>query len=154
MNLSMLQAVEPSSISDGDKRAAQEASRALAQLGGRGSVHVEAEAANGSHQTFVLPAAAVRLMTDMLVHLAAGRVVSVLPENAELTTRQAADMLNVSRPHLVKLMGQGAIDFHMVGAHRRLRLEDVIAFKARRHQDAGKAMGELASEAQELGMGY
>ncbi|WP_227323937.1 excisionase family DNA-binding protein [Acidisoma silvae] len=154
MTLSMLQTVEPSSISDSDKRAAQDASRALAQLSGRGSVHVEAEAANGSHQTFVLPAAAVRLLTDMLVHLADGRAVSVMPENAELTTRQAADMLNVSRPHLVKLMGEGAIDFHMVGTHRRLLLEDVISFKARRHQETGRAMDELAAEAQELGMGY
>lgn len=154
MTLSMLQTVEPSSISDSDKRAAQDASRALAQLSGRGSVHVEAEAANGSHQTFVLPAAAVRLLTDMLVHLADGRAVSVMPENAELSTRQAADMLNVSRPHLVKLIGEGALPCHMVGSHRRVMLQDVIAYKAKRHREAGEAMDALAAEAQELGMGY
>lgn len=154
MTLSMLQTVEPSSISDSDKRAAQDASRALAQLSGRGSVHVEAEAANGSHQTFVLPATAVRLLTDMLVHLADGRAVSVMPENAELSTRQAADMLNVSRPHLVKLIGEGTLPCHMVGSHRRVLLQDVIAYKAKRYREAGKAMDELAAEAQELGMGY
>ena len=154
MTLSMLQKVDYSRISDSDKRAALDASRALAQLSGRGSVHIEAEATNGSHQTFVLPAAAVKLLTNMLVHLANGRAVSVMPGNAELTTRQAADMLNVSRPHFVQLMGKGAINFHMVGTHRRLLLEDVIAFKACRHQEMDRAIEELTAEVQELGMGY
>src|ERR1700761_7664490 len=154
MTLSMLRTIEPSSISETDKHAAHEASRALAQLSGRGSVHVEAEAANGSRQTFVLPAAAVRLLTDMLVHLADGRAVSVMPEDAELTTRQAADMLNVSRPHVVKLIGKGALPHRMVGTHRRLLLQDVIAYKARRYRETGEAMDELAAEAQELEMGY
>jgi excisionase family DNA binding protein len=154
MALATLQTVEPGSISETDRRAAQEASQALAQLSGRGSVHVEAEAANGSHQTFVLPAAAVRLLTDMLGHLANGRTVSVTPDNAELTTRQAADLLNVSRPHLVKLIGEGALPHHMVGTHHRLLLQDVLAYKAKRHRETGKAMDELAADAQEMGMGY
>jgi excisionase family DNA binding protein len=150
----MLRTVKPSSLSDADKRAALAARRALAELSDHGSLHIEAEASNGSHTSFNLPAAAVRLLTDLLGHLGDGRTVSVTPDNAELTTRQAADLLNVSRPHLVKLIGEGALPHHMVGTHHRLLLQDVMAYKAKRHQETGKAMDELAAEAQELGMDY
>lgn len=154
MTLSMLQTVEPGSISETDKQVAQEASRALSRLSGLGRVHVEAEAANKVRQTFVLPATAVRLLTDMLTHLAEGRSVFVMPENAELTTQQAADLLNVSRPHLVKLVETGTLPHHKVGTHRRVLLRDVLSYRATRTGEARAAMDELAAQAQELEMGY
>lgn len=98
MSSAMLKTVKSGLLPEADIEAARDASRALARLGSRGGVHVQAEE-GGERQDFVLPATAVRLLTDMLALLAQGRSVVVMPEDAELTTQQAADMLNVSRPY-------------------------------------------------------
>src|ERR1700722_20228550 len=102
MTLAMLKV--PDSISERDQEVAREASRALAQMAGRECVRVEADAgdeAGSVKQTFILPAPAVRMLTEILAALADGRSVIVSSGDAELTTQQAADMLNVSRPFLV-----------------------------------------------------
>jgi excisionase family DNA binding protein len=101
-----------------------------------------------------LPASAMRLLVDILGELAEGHAVKVVPVHAELTTQEAADMLNVSRPHLVKLLEEGALPFHRAGKHRRVRFADLMQFKARRDQASEDAMAALAKQAQELGMGY
>ncbi|MGE1153094.1 helix-turn-helix domain-containing protein [Pseudomonas kitaguniensis] len=72
----------------------------------------------------------------------------------ELTSQQAADRLNVSRPHLVKLLEEGALPFTKTGRHRRIRFSDLIAFKQRRDEEIHEAMNALAQQAQELRMGY
>jgi excisionase family DNA binding protein len=82
-----------------------------------------------------LPAGAVALLMDILEAMAAGRGVSIIPENAELTTVQASEILNVSRPFLIKLLEEGAIAHRKVGKHRRVRAEDVMAYKATIDQD-------------------
>jgi excisionase family DNA binding protein len=86
--------------------------------------------------------------------LADGNAVKVVPIHAELTTQEAADMLNVSRPHLVKLLESGALPFHKAGKHRRVRFADLMAFKAERDRASSLAMEELARQAQELRLGY
>ena len=101
-----------------------------------------------------LPTSALRLLVDILAELAEGNAVKVVPVHAELTTQEAADMLNVSRPHLVKLLEEGALPFHRVGKHRRVRFADLMQFKAQRDQASEDAMAALAKQAQELGMGY
>lgn len=154
MAMSMLKAVEPGFVSDADRLAAQEASRALAKLSGNGGVQVDAQADTGERQTFVLPAAAVRLLTDMMAQLAEGRSVAVMPRHAELTTQQAADLLNVSRPYLVSLLEQDKLPFKKVGTHRRVQLQDLLAYMEARNKVSDDAMDALAAEAQELGMGY
>ena len=153
MTIALLKTVEPGSA-EAEREAAQDASRALSRLSGHGCVHVEAVAEHQERQTFVLPATAVRLLTDMLAHLAEGRSVAVMPEDAELTTQQAADMLNVSRPHLVKLLEDGRLSFHKAGTHRRVRLRDLLAYRHQRAAEAEAAMDELAAQAQEHGLGY
>jgi len=104
--------------------------------------------------SLVLPTSALRLLVDILGELAIGNAVKVVPVHAELTSQEAADLLNVSRPHLVKMLEEGAIPFTKTGRHRRIRFSDLMAFKQRRDEESQKAMEALAQQAQELGMGY
>lgn len=101
-----------------------------------------------------LPAGAVALLMDILETMASGRGVTLLPENAELTTVQAADMLNVSRPYLIGLLDQGAIPHRKVGTHRRIRIEDVMAYKSAIDQEREAVLDALVAEAQNQDMGY
>lgn len=104
--------------------------------------------------TLVLPTSALRLLVDILGELAIGNAVKVVPVHAELTSQEAADLLNVSRPHLVKMLEEGAIPFTKTGRHWRIRFSDLMAFKQRRAEESQRAMEALAKQAQELGMGY
>ncbi|MGA8027524.1 MAG: excisionase family DNA-binding protein [Bryobacteraceae bacterium] len=108
----------------------------------------------GKEQPIELPAGAVALLMDILAAMAAGRGVTLLPENAELTTVQAASILNVSRPYLIKLLTEGAIPFRKVGKHRRILMEDVMTYKGRIDREREAVLDQLAAEAQEHDMGY
>lgn len=101
-----------------------------------------------------LPAGAVALLMDILEAMAAGRGVTIVPENAELTTVEAAGALNVSRPYLIKLLDEGLIPHRKVGKHRRIRMEDVMAYKARDDREREAILDQLVGEAQEQDMGY
>lgn len=98
-----------------------------------------------------LPAGAVALLLDILEAMAAGRGVTIIPENAEMTTFEAAEMLNVSRPYLIKLLEEGAIPHRKVGKHRRIRMEDLMAYKARDDRERDAVLDQLVREAQEQG---
>jgi excisionase family DNA binding protein len=105
-------------------------------------------------QPIELPPGAALLLMDILEAMAAGRGITLIPENAELTTVQAADVLNVSRPFLIKLLEEKALPCRKVGAHRRIRMEDVMAYKARIDADREAILDQLVAEAQEHDMGY
>jgi excisionase family DNA binding protein len=105
-------------------------------------------------QPLELPAGAVALLMDILEAMAAGRGVSIIPENAELTTVQAAAILNVSRPYLIKLLAEGAIPYRKVGKHRRILMEDVMTYKNRIDQEREAVLDQLAADAQANDMGY
>ncbi|MFA5551301.1 MAG: helix-turn-helix domain-containing protein [Trueperaceae bacterium] len=107
-----------------------------------------------NEQTLELPAGAVALLMDVLEAMAAGRGVTLIRENAELTTVQAADILNVSRPYLIKLLDENKIPHRKVGKHRRILMEDLMAYKARDDKERQAVLDELAREAQEEGYGY
>ncbi|MBV9565465.1 MAG: helix-turn-helix domain-containing protein [Bradyrhizobium sp.] len=102
----------------------------------------------------VLPKAATSAIADVLTELAGGHAVTIVPVDADLTTQQAADYLNVSRPYLIGLLEAGKIAHHMVGTHRRIRFQDLAAFKAVSEKRRREIMEELAAQAQEEGMGY
>ncbi len=101
-----------------------------------------------------LPDDAAAMVRRLLEDYAAGRRPRVIPDEAEVSTFQAADILNVSRPHVIKLLDEGAMPCRMVGTHRRIRLTDVMAYKANKDLVSDAAMDELVAQAQELKLGY
>jgi excisionase family DNA binding protein len=140
---------------------AQASSRQLSKFLGKHSVesqlsgfrlHVQAD--DEPEEVVVIPMAAFRLLTDILTQMACGNAVTLMPINAELTTQQAADILNVSRPFLIGLIDTNKIPHRKVGTHRRIRFDDLMAYKQDIDQKRLQTLEELAAEAQELGMGY
>ncbi len=109
---------------------------------------------DGSEQILEIPSIAYKLLIDILSQMAQGNAVTLIPVHAELTTQEAADLLNVSRPYLIKLLESNKIPFHKVGRHRRIRFEDVMNYKNQIDSDRIQALDELAAQAQELDMGY
>lgn len=101
-----------------------------------------------------IPESAVELLQLILVEIAKGNPVSVIPGSAELTTQQAADLLNVSRPYLIDLLEKGEIPHRKVGTHRRVRYEDVRNYKECIDAARRRVLDELTVQAQEHGMGY
>lgn len=99
-----------------------------------------------------LPPSLFLVLKTIVSHLTLGRAVTIVPINREMTTQEAADILNVSRPYLVKLLEQGSIPFIKVGTHRRIRLENLLEYKERRNAERDKALAELTQLSQDLGL--
>jgi excisionase family DNA binding protein len=108
----------------------------------------------GAETPIVVPAEAFRLFVEILAELANGNAVTVAPVHAELTTQQAADLLNVSRPYLIGLLEDGHIPFRRVGNRRKVLLADVLDYKRRDDRDRDEILRELTAEAEEHGLGY
>jgi excisionase family DNA binding protein len=99
-----------------------------------------------------VPREAAVLLAQVLGYLASGEGVTVMPESAELTTQQAAEFLNVSRPYLIKLLETGKIPFRLVGTHRRVRFRDLREYKNRDDLERRRAADDLTGLSQELGL--
>jgi len=108
--------------------------------------------ADDKDETLVVPRGAVELLARILAHMAAGQGVSVVPTHAELTTQQAADLLNVSRPFLIGLLDAGEIEYRRVGKHRRIKAQSLMAYMARDDQERREAANELTRLNQEMGL--
>ena len=134
-----------------DSALAKVSSQQLAAHLGNAGLRLELKTGTTSEE-LVLPPSALRLLVRILTEIGQGNAVTLTPIRAELTTQQAADLLNVSRPHLVKLLDEGAIPSRKVGSHRRVELEDLLVYKrdflAKRHA----ALDELQALSQELDM--
>ncbi|SDM84366.1 excisionase family DNA-binding protein [Allokutzneria albata] len=105
----------------------------------------------GPGVALVLPRPAVEMFAHVLAAMANGQGVQIMPLHAELTTQQAADQLNVSRPYLIGLLERGEIPFRLVGRHRRIRFDDLVDYQRRDDLRRKDAIDELTRLDQELG---
>ena len=103
-------------------------------------------------EPITIPANIFRTMIQMLVEMGNGNAVAVVPVSAELTTQQAADLLNVSRPHLIKLLNAREIPFRMVGTHRKLPARDLLNYRDRAVQNRRLALTEMVDLDAEYGL--
>lgn len=101
-----------------------------------------------------IPKKALSLLFHILSNMAQGKSITLIPSDAEVSTQQAADMLNVSRPHLVKLLEDGEIPFKKVGTHRRIELIQLIAYEKKVKENRNEKLDFLAKQAQDLNLGY
>ena len=103
------------------------------------------------HDTLTVPRSAVELLARILEHMSKGEGVALVPSHAELTTQQAADLLNVSRPFLIGLLDTEEIEYRKVGKHRRIKAESLMAYKRKDDLRRREAADELTALSQEMG---
>lgn len=108
----------------------------------------------GEKNVLIVPKKALSLLFEIMNDMANGKSITLLPSDAEVTTQQAADLLGVSRPHLVNLLEKGEIPFKKVGTHRRIALKDILEYKQGLKKKRAKELHFLAKQAQELNLGY
>lgn len=138
--------------SDEEVQLAQVSSRTLATFlstGGNLRLHV----ADQPHREIVLPASVLRLLVDLLTSMAEGNAVTLVPIHAELTTQQAADLLNVSRKFLIdELLETNKIPFRKVGSHRRILFQHLMEYKRENDAKRLEAIDEMVAHDQLLGL--
>lgn len=108
----------------------------------------------GEKTNIKIPSSALAFLNTIFEHMAKGKAISIIPSETEVSTQQAAEMLNVSRPHIVKLLERGEILFSKVGTHRRIKLKDLEHYREKSARERKKHLAELAKQAQKLDMGY
>lgn len=139
--------------SEADARLAAQSSPRFSRLAARRRQSLKVRV-DQDEDTICIPMSAVRLLADILAQMAKGNAVTVVPTNAELTTQQAAELLNVSRPFLIEQLEKGMIPFRKVGTHRRLLFRDLMAYKDAIDRNRLKALEELSALDQQHGLGY
>jgi excisionase family DNA binding protein len=136
----------------------EEARAAIRGLAGtrrrKASPQITVRPDKGTGTTVTIPGAAFDLLLEILGQMANGNAVTIVPVHAELTTQQAAEVLNVSRPFLVQLLESGAVPHRKVGTHRRILFADLMAYKERDAARRREVLAELAAEAQKHGLEY
>jgi excisionase family DNA binding protein len=143
---------EPTVPSDQDAARAREVRRVLEKHSAdRKALRVQITAGRKA-ETLDLPPVVTRLLMSILKETAAGHAVTLVPLEPEITTQQAAELLNVSRPYVVSLIDKGTLPARMVGNHRRLPLQDVLAYKADSRAKRRQTLRELTALDQELGL--
>jgi excisionase family DNA binding protein len=138
---------------DESRQAKEAVCRLLPYLRARRGIRMQIVEEDAPKDAIAVPANALRLLAHILTHIAQGRAVTLVPIHAELTTQQAADFLNVSRPFLVGLLERGEIQHRKVGRHRRVLFHDLFEYKRRTDAARAAALYELTPEVQEMALG-
>ena len=133
---------------------AKASSRTLAKYADADRVHMTLRGSNGESDELVLPGHVLQILLTVLSEMSQGNAISLIPRHQELSTQEAASLLNVSRPFLVGLLEKGEIPHHKVGAHRRVRLQDVLAYKENVDRQRLEALDGLIDLSQQDDMGY
>lgn len=102
-------------------------------------------------EEILLPESVYNALRQVIHAMASGKAITIVPRDREMTTQEAADFLNVSRPYLIKLLEQGEIPYTMVGKHRRICSQDVLAYKQQRNVQRRKHLSEFTNFLQEEG---
>ena len=146
--------IDPTIAPENEALVAEAASRAIEQneAGGKTGLRVQITEAGREVATLDVPPSAVKLIRTMLKEMGSGKALTLVADEAEITTKQAADLLHVSRPYLVGMIEKGELPARMVGKQRRLPLKDVLAFKKDNEAKRREALRELAALDQELGL--
>lgn len=105
-----------------------------------------------SHEKIILPKMAVELLGEILKSMSEGIPISIVPEATEVTTQKAAEIIGCSRPHLVKLLETGEIEFIKVGKHRRINIEDVYKYKLKMKESQKQRIIEMMNFDEEIGL--
>jgi excisionase family DNA binding protein len=155
MRTVLFENLEPVAPTESESKLARESSHRLAAYT-NASEGLQMQIVKNGRKSDMLevPASAIRLLGHILTEMAQGNAVTLVPIHAELTTQQAADLLNVSRPYLVKLLDEGKIPHRTVGKYRRVRFDDLMNYRKREEKKRLQALDALAAQAQELNMGY
>lgn len=101
-----------------------------------------------------VPFSVFRMLLTILTQMSEGNAVVIMPVHHELTTQEAAEILNVSRPFLIQLLESGKIPFRKVGTRRKILFKDLMTFKKKDDNERSKILDQLSEEAQKLDMGY
>ncbi|WP_143870008.1 helix-turn-helix domain-containing protein [Catenovulum sediminis] len=133
---------------------AKRSSRTLAKYASVDRVQMSIRGSNGEGEQFVLPGHVMQILLDVLSEISNGNAISLIPHNQEVSTQEAANILNVSRPFLIKLLEGGNIPFHKIGTHRRVKLQDILTYKQQIDEKRNQALDELSELSQSEGMGY
>lgn len=107
-----------------------------------------------SDEPITIPKKALSLLMTILSNMSEGKSITIIPTDSEVSTQQAADMLNVSRPHLIKLLENNTIPFKKVGSHRRILLRDLVTYEKSLQRTREEKLKFLSAQAQELNLGY
>lgn len=129
-------------------------SRTLSKYANVERVQLSLLGSNGESDELVLPGHVLQMLLDVLSETSKGNAISLIPHHQEVSTQEAANLLNVSRPFLVGLLEKGEVPFRKVGAHRRVLLTDVLAYREKTEQLRSKALDELVALSQDERMGY
>lgn len=145
---------EPTALEHSTPREAAEAARGLSAFIDHHAQYLEVRPVNDktTGKPVLVPAEALRLLIELLNELSQGNAVTIAPFHQEITTQQAANLLNVSRPYLVKLLDERQIPSRKVGSRRRVMLKDVLAFKQRDNDKRLAVLASLAEDAEEFGI--
>mgnify|MGYP001154927619 CR=1 FL=1 len=153
MNTRDLPKVTLTAPSPTDALLAQETSRRLAALLDEEQAYqVQLLHEGKPSEVLIVPAPAMQLLANILAEMAQGNAVSLTSLHEEITTQEAADLLNVSRPFFVQMLDEGQIPFRKVGTRRRVRLQDVMAYKRTLYEKRLQTLNELTAYDQELGL--